>query len=171
MIEFLQKLQETGAVITQGADWIALDMERRQPKAVSVVTAPFPGFPTDVQAQLMALNTVADGDAKIVETIFENRFMHMQELMRMGASIDLDGNVATTHGKPHLTAAPIMATDLRASACLVLAGLVAHGQTVLDRVYHIDRGYECIEEKLSQLGARIQRVSGRTYEQMKKTAE
>ena len=162
----LQKLEEAGANISTGKDWIELDMQGQQPKAISIVTAPYPGFPTDVQAQIIALNSVAQGDAKVVETVFENRFMHVQELQRMDAEIELEGNVATTHGRDHLNGAPVMATDLRASASLVLAALVANGQTVIDRVYHIDRGYECIEEKLSQLGANIKRVTGKQYAQM-----
>ena len=166
----LQKLEETGASITTGENWIELDMQGKTPKALSVVTAPYPGFPTDVQAQIIALNTVAEGEAKVVETVFENRFMHVQELQRMDAEIELEGNVATTHGRDHLNGAPVMATDLRASASLVLAALVAHGQTVIDRVYHIDRGYECIEEKLSQLGAKIKRVSGATFLRMQESA-
>lgn len=157
----LVKLEEAGAHITSGADWIGLDMQDRQPKAVSIVTEPFPGFPTDLQAQLMAMNTVAEGRSTIVETIFENRFMHLHELRRMGADIELDGNIATIIGKNELMGAPVMATDLRASAGLVLAGLVAQGETLIDRVYHIDRGYECIEEKFMQLGADIHRVTGR----------
>lgn len=155
----LQKLTEAGAHITTGADWIELNMEGKRPKAVSVITAPYPGFPTDMQAQLLALNTIAEGTGTITETIFENRFMHVQEMQRMGADIQLQGNTAITQGKPGLTGAPVMATDLRASASLVLAGLVATGETLVDRIYHIDRGYECIEENLSQLGAQISRVS------------
>lgn len=155
----LEKLQETGALIETGPDWISLDMKGQRPKAVSINTAPFPGFPTDMQAQFMALNTVAQGSAVLTETIFENRFMHAHELRRMGANIQLNGNKAHIEGMPHLTGAPVMATDLRASASLVLAGLVAQGKTLVDRIYHIDRGYECIEEKLAQLGANIKRVS------------
>lgn len=154
----LQKLNEAGAMIEVGPDWIHLKMNDR-PKAVSVTTAPYPGFPTDMQAQLLAMNAIADGMGTITENIFENRFMHVQEMRRMGADIQLQGNTVISHGKPHLTGAPVMATDLRASASLVLAGLVADGETVVERIYHIDRGYETIEEKLSQLGANIQRVS------------
>ena len=154
----LLKLREAGASITCGPDWIALDMQGRGPKAVSIHTAPFPGFPTDMQAQFTAMNVVAEGVGTITETVFENRFMHVEELRRMGAQLRLEGNTAITTGVAKLTGAPVMATDLRASASLVLAGLVAKGNTEVDRIYHIDRGYECIEEKLSQLGARIRRV-------------
>jgi UDP-N-acetylglucosamine 1-carboxyvinyltransferase len=154
----LQKLEETGATIERGEDWISLDMHGQRPRAVNVRTAPFPGIPTDMQAQFTALNAVAEGTGVITETIFENRFMHVQELKRMGANIDVQGNMAICHGVPSLTGAPVMATDLRASASLVLAALVANGETIVDRIYHIDRGYECIEEKLMQLGARISRV-------------
>lgn len=157
----LHKLQEAGAHIEVGNDWVQLDMKGNRPRAVSVTTAPFPAFPTDMQAQLLAMNTIAEGAGTITETIFENRFMHVQEMQRMGADIKLQGNTAISHGRDHLTGAPVMATDLRASASLVLAGLVARGDTIVDRIYHIDRGYECIEEKLGQLGARIQRVSDR----------
>lgn len=154
----LSKLSETGAVVQQGEDWIELDMQGRRPRAVDVHTAPFPGFPTDMQAQFTALNCVAEGVATITESVFENRFMHVLELQRMGAQIKLEGNTAITTGVPRLKSAPLMATDLRASASLVLAGLVAEGKTTVDRIYHIDRGYETIEEKLAQLGAEIQRV-------------
>lgn len=154
----LQKLSEAGADLQYGDDWISLDMHGKQPKAVSIRTSPFPGFPTDMQAQFTALNTVADGIGVITETVFENRFMHIQELRRMGAEIGVQGNTAICHGLPYLTAAPVMATDLRASASLVLAALIANGETVVDRIYHIDRGYERIEEKLMQLGAQISRV-------------
>ena len=154
----LQKLRETGARIACAEDTIELDMGGLRPHAVSLRTAPYPAFPTDMQAQFMALNAVADGVAVITETIFENRFMHVQEMQRMGADITVESNTAIVRGKPRLNAAPVMATDLRASASLVLAALVAEGQTVVDRIYHIDRGYECIEEKLSQLGAEIRRV-------------
>jgi len=154
----LQKLRETGARIACTEDTIELDMGGLRPHAVSLRTAPYPAFPTDMQAQFMALNAVADGVAVITETIFENRFMHVQEMQRMGADITVESNTAIVRGKPSLNAAPVMATDLRASASLVLAALVAEGQTVVDRIYHIDRGYECIEEKLSQLGAEIRRV-------------
>lgn len=155
----LQKLEETGAHISTGDDWISLDMRGNRPKAVDIYTEPYPGFPTDMQAQFMALNTVAIGQGTLTETVFENRFMHAHELRRMGANIHLNGNTAVIEGVPHLTAAPVMATDLRASASLVLAGLVAQGTTMVDRIYHIDRGYECIEEKLAQLGATIKRVA------------
>ncbi|MDX1459809.1 MAG: UDP-N-acetylglucosamine 1-carboxyvinyltransferase [Xanthomonadales bacterium] len=154
----LAKLAECGAQISVGADWIELDMRGQRPRAVDITTAPYPGFPTDMQAQFTALNTVAEGTGIITETVFENRFMHVQELLRLGADIRLKGNTAIIHGVETLTGAPIMATDLRASAGLVLAGLVASGETVVDRVYHIDRGYEIIEEKLGQLGARIRRL-------------
>lgn len=155
----LHKLEETGAHISTGPDWITLDMRGLRPKAVNIYTEPFPGFPTDMQAQFMALNTIAEGTGIITETVFENRFMHAHELRRMGANIQLNGNTATIEGVKRLTAAPVMATDLRASASLVLAGLVAEGTTTVDRIYHIDRGYECIEEKLLQLGATIKRVA------------
>lgn len=155
----LDKLQEAGAHIATGDDWISLDMRGNRPKAVDICTEPFPGFPTDMQAQFMALNTIAEGRGILTETVFENRFMHAHELRRMGANIQLNGNTAIIEGVPHLTAAPVMATDLRASASLVLAGLVARGTTIVDRIYHIDRGYECIEEKLAQLGASIKRVA------------
>ena len=154
----LDKLHETGADVTVGEDWVELNMNGRRPKAVDVTTSPYPAFPTDMQAQFTALNSIAEGTAVITETVFENRFMHVQELRRLGADITLKGNTAIVRGVEHLTAAPIMATDLRASASLVLAGLVARGETAVDRVYHIDRGYELIEEKLGQLGARIRRV-------------
>jgi UDP-N-acetylglucosamine 1-carboxyvinyltransferase len=154
----LQKLSEAGATVTAGDTWIEVDMRGRRPKAVDVRTAPYPAFPTDMQAQFAALNTVADGVGTIIETIFENRFMHMLEMRRMGAEIRLEGNTAIIKGVPQLQAAPVMATDLRASASLVLAALVAQGRTDIERIYHIDRGYESIEEKLSQLGAQIRRV-------------
>jgi UDP-N-acetylglucosamine 1-carboxyvinyltransferase len=154
----IDKLTEAGAHIDTGDDWIELDMQGRRPRSVDVTTAPYPAFPTDMQAQFTALNTVADGTGIITETVFENRFMHVHELKRLGADIRLKGNSAIVRGVEHLTGAPIMATDLRASAGLVLAGLVADGTTVVDRVYHIDRGYEIIEEKLGQLGARIRRL-------------
>lgn len=156
----LLKLEETGADIQRGEDWVSLNMHGRQPKAINIRTAPFPDFPTDMQAQFTALNSVADGTGIITETVFENRFMHVQELRRMGAQIGVEGNSAICHGVPHLTGAPVMATDLRASASLVLAALIAQGETVVDRIYHIDRGYERIEEKLKGLGAKITRVSG-----------
>ena len=156
----LVKLQQAGACITRGDNWIELDMAGRRPLAVDITTAPYPAFPTDMQAQFCALNAVAEGTGAITETIFENRFMHALELQRMGADIRLQGNTAISRGVDHLEGAPVMATDLRASASLVLAGLVARGTTRVDRIYHIDRGYECIEEKLQQLGARIRRVPG-----------
>lgn len=159
VLSVLHKLEVAGADITFGEDWIGLDMRGRRPKAVSVNTAPYPAFPTDMQAQLMALNTVAEGTSTITESVFENRFMHVQELKRMGANISLNGNTATICGVPALHGAPVMATDLRASASLVLAGLAAEGETMVERIYHVDRGYECIEEKFSQLGAQIHRVS------------
>jgi UDP-N-acetylglucosamine 1-carboxyvinyltransferase len=152
------KLREAGASVSSGANWVEVDMRGRRPKAVDVRTAPYPAFPTDMQAQFAALDTVASGVGTVVETIFENRFMHMLEMRRMGAEIRLEGNTAIIHGVERLTAAPVMATDLRASASLVLAGLVAEGKTEIERIYHIDRGYEAIEEKLAQLGARIRRV-------------
>ena len=156
----LEKLREAGAEIEAGPDWISLDMQGRRPKAVSVRTAPHPAFPTDMQAQFIAMNTIAEGAASVTETIFESRFQHVQELVRLGADIDVRGNTALTRGVARLKGAPVMATDLRASASMVLAGLVAEGETLIDRIYHIDRGYECIEEKLQQLGARIRRVPG-----------
>jgi UDP-N-acetylglucosamine 1-carboxyvinyltransferase len=154
----LGKLEESGATIVRGDGFVEVDMRGRRPKAVDIRTAPHPGFPTDMQAQFAALNTVADGVGTIIETIFENRFMHMLELRRMGADIRLEGNTAIIKGVPKLTAAPVMATDLRASASLVIAGLVAEGTTDVERIYHIDRGYECIEEKLQGLGAQIKRI-------------
>jgi len=156
----LIKLRETGARVETGPDWILLDMAGKRPRAVDVHTAPYPAFPTDMQAQLCALNSVAEGVGTITETVFENRFMHVPELQRMGADIRLEGNVAVCHGVKRLTAAPVMATDLRASAGLVLAGLVAEGETLVDRIYHIDRGYNKIEQKLATLGARIRRIPG-----------
>ncbi|QPK62674.1 UDP-N-acetylglucosamine 1-carboxyvinyltransferase [Methylomonas sp. LL1] len=154
----LVKLKEAGADITCGDNWIELDMHGKRPKAVTVRTAPYPAFPTDMQAQFTALNSVAEGVGLITETVFENRFMHIQELQRMGGQIKLESNTAIITGINRLTAAPVMATDLRASASLVLAGLVADGETLVDRIYHIDRGYDHIEEKLTQLGASIRRV-------------
>ncbi len=154
----LSKLREAGATVESGDDWIELDMRRRRAKAVDVKTAPYPAFPTDMQAQFAALNIVADGVGTITETVFENRFMHILEMQRMGADIRLEGNTAISRGVASIKGAPVMATDLRASASLVLAGLVADGATEIERIYHIDRGYECIEEKLRQLGARIKRV-------------
>ncbi|RFC31276.1 MAG: UDP-N-acetylglucosamine 1-carboxyvinyltransferase [Candidatus Nitrotoga sp. MKT] len=153
----LEKLTEAGACIRSDSESIHLDMTGR-PRSVNVRTAPYPAFPTDMQAQFMALNVIADGSAMVVETIFENRFMHVQELRRLGARIDVEGNTALVHGVDHLEGATVMATDLRASACLVIAGLVAQGETVIDRIYHLDRGYEHIEIKLSQLGANIFRI-------------
>ena len=149
--DFLEKMG-------RGDDWIELDMQGKRPKAVSVRTAPYPAFPTDMQAQFCTLNAVADGVGTITETVFENRFQHVLELQRMGADIQLEGNTAICTGVGRLTAAPVMATDLRASASLVLAGLAAEGETLVDRIYHVDRGYERIEEKLRQLGATIRRV-------------
>lgn len=154
----LIKLEEAGAFIDTGPDWIVLDMKGNRPHATNISTAPYPAFPTDMQAQMMAVNAVAEGTGVITETVFENRFMHVQELQRMGANIALKGNTAICTGIDNLHGAPVMATDLRASASLVLAGLAAHGETTIDRIYHIDRGYECIEEKLAQLGAQIQRL-------------
>jgi UDP-N-acetylglucosamine 1-carboxyvinyltransferase len=154
----LIKLAEAGAKIETGEDWIELDMEGRRPRSVDIHTAPYPAFPTDMQAQFCALNAVAEGVGTITETIFENRFQHVLELQRMGADIQLEGNTAICTGVDKLTAAPVMATDLRASASLVIAGLAAQGETLVDRVYHVDRGYERIEEKLGQMGASIRRV-------------
>lgn len=159
----LDKLREAGAEIISGADWVELNMHGKRPRAINISTAPYPEMPTDMQAQFMAMNVVADGKAKVIENVFENRFMHVHELKRMGADIRLKGNTARCVGKESLTGAPVMATDLRASASLVLAGLMARGNTIVDRIYHIDRGYERIEEKLSQLGAKIRRVSSRHY--------
>ncbi|HQT25571.1 MAG TPA: UDP-N-acetylglucosamine 1-carboxyvinyltransferase [Burkholderiales bacterium] len=153
----LDKLVEAGADISTDADSISLEMKQR-PKSVSIRTAPYPAFPTDMQAQFMVLNSVASGSALITETIFENRFMHVQELSRMGASIEVEGNAAMVRGKESLGGATVMATDLRASASLVIAGLIAKGETTIERIYHIDRGYECIEEKLAQLRAKIRRI-------------
>lgn len=152
------KLQEAGALVTSGDDWIELDMRGHRPRAVDVTTAPYPGFPTDMQAQICAMNAIATGVGTIRETIFENRFQHVLELQRMGADISIEGNTAVCRGVERLTAAPVMATDLRASAGLILAGLAAEGETLVDRIYHVDRGYERIEEKLRQLGADIRRV-------------
>ncbi|MCW8830766.1 MAG: UDP-N-acetylglucosamine 1-carboxyvinyltransferase [Gammaproteobacteria bacterium] len=154
----IDKLREAGADIEVGEDWISLDMHAKRPKAVNIRTAPYPAFPTDMQAQFVALNSIAEGTATVVETVFENRFMHVQELQRMGADIELEGNTAIIRGVEKLTGAPVMATDLRASASLIMAGLVAEGETDVQRIYHIDRGYEIIEEKLSLLGADIQRI-------------
>lgn len=159
LLMILSKLEEAGGLLTQGPDWVNIDMTGRRPKAVDISTAPYPGFATDMQAQWMALNAVSEGAATITETVFENRFMHVQELKRMGAHIRLNGNTAVISGVDHLTGAPVMATDLRASAGLILAGLAAHDETEINRVYHVDRGYERIEEKLSMLGAEIKRIS------------
>ncbi|MCK9563888.1 MAG: UDP-N-acetylglucosamine 1-carboxyvinyltransferase, partial [Bacteroidales bacterium] len=154
----LIKLQEAGADIEAGPDWISLDMHGRRPRAVNLRTAPYPAFPTDMQAQLTAVNAVAEGTGTVTETIFENRLIQTHELNRMGAKIILEGNTAIITGVETLKGAPVMASDLRASASLVIAGLVAKGETLVDRIYHIDRGYECIEEKLRQLGADIRRI-------------
>lgn len=153
----LDKLREAGAILTSGPDWIRVQMAAR-PKAVSFRTTEYPGFPTDMQAQFMALNCIAEGSSRVTETIFENRFMHVQELNRLGASIDIDGHTAVVQGVDKLVGAPVMATDLRASASLVIAGLAAQGQTLIDRIYHLDRGYDRMEAKLSAVGADIQRV-------------
>jgi UDP-N-acetylglucosamine 1-carboxyvinyltransferase len=154
----LLKLEEAGAHIATGSDWISLDMKGNRPRAVSLKTAPYPAFPTDMQAQFTAMNAVAEGSSSVTETIFENRLIQVHELNRMGADISLQGNTAMIRGVERLKGAPVMATDLRASASLVIAGLVADGATLVDRIYHIDRGYECIEEKLQMLGANIRRV-------------
>lgn len=152
-------LEQTGAVMSEGPDWICLDMEGRRPQSVNIVTAPFPGFPTDMQAQFTALNTIAEGRSTVTETVFENRLMQAHEMKRMGADIDIDGDTAHIIGRPALQGAPVMASDLRASASLVIAGLVATGETRIDRIYHIDRGYENIEGNLQCLGADIRRIS------------
>jgi UDP-N-acetylglucosamine 1-carboxyvinyltransferase len=154
----LVKLEEAGAKIELGDDWISLDMEGRRPKAVNLRTAPYPAFPTDMQAQFTAMNTIAEGTSRVVETIFENRMIQAHEMARMGAKITVDGNTVIIDGIERLKSAPVMASDLRASASLVIAGLVADGATLIDRIYHIDRGYECIEEKFKALGADIRRV-------------
>jgi UDP-N-acetylglucosamine 1-carboxyvinyltransferase len=154
----LAKLEEAGALIDTGDDWIELDMEGRKPKAVNIRTAPYPGFPTDMQAQFCALNAIAEGTGSVTETVFENRFMHIQEFVRLGANVHIEGNTVIINGVKGLKGAQVMATDLRASASLILAGLVAQGETIVDRIYHIDRGYDHIEEKLAGLGASIQRV-------------
>jgi UDP-N-acetylglucosamine 1-carboxyvinyltransferase len=154
----IEKLREAGASIEVGDNTIELKMHGRRPRPVNIRTAPYPAFPTDMQAQFVMLNSIADGVSTVTETIFENRFMHVQELQRMGADIEMEGNTAVVRGVESLTGAPVMATDLRASACLVLAGLVARGETIIDRIYHIDRGYDCIEEKLAQIGAHIRRL-------------
>jgi len=156
----LDKLREAGAIVIVGDDWVELDMQGRRPKAVSITTAPYPGFPTDMQAQFTALNTIAEGVGRVSETVFENRLIQTHELNRMGASIQIEGNTAIVTGQAGLNGAPVMASDLRASASLVIAGLVASGETIVDRIYHIDRGYECIEEKLQSLGADIRRQPG-----------
>ncbi|MDE0510001.1 MAG: UDP-N-acetylglucosamine 1-carboxyvinyltransferase, partial [Gammaproteobacteria bacterium] len=154
----LSKLEQAGASLRLGEDWIELDMRGRRPRAVSLRTAPYPAFPTDMQAQFTALNAVAAGTGSITETVFENRFMHVHEMNRMGASIRVEGNTVIVEGVERLNGAPVMATDLRASASLIIAGLVSENETTVDRIYHIDRGYECIEEKLQSLGARISRI-------------
>ena len=157
LLSMLCKFEEAGASLTIGEDWVNLDMHGLRPTAVNISTAPYPAFPTDMQAQFMALNSVADGSSSVIETIFENRFMHVQELQRMGAQIRVNGNAAMMQGIEYLTGAPVMATDLRASASLIIAGLAARGETTVERVYHVDRGYERIEHKLSALGADIKR--------------
>jgi len=156
----LDKLRESGCSVESGDSWIKLKAPESALKAVNIRTAPYPAFPTDMQAQFVLLNSIAEGTSTVVETVFENRFMHVHELQRMGADIELDGNTAVIKGVDSLHSAPVMATDLRASACLVLAGLIAEGETIIDRIYHIDRGYDCIEEKLAQMGAIIRRVPG-----------
>ncbi len=157
LLSMLCKYEEAGATITLGEDWVSLDMHGARPQAVNISTAPYPAFPTDMQAQFMAMNTVAEGSSSVIENIFENRFMHVQELQRMGAKIHVNGNTAMVTGVEKLTGAPVMATDLRASASLILAGLAAEGETIVERIYHVDRGYERIEEKFSNLGADIKR--------------
>jgi UDP-N-acetylglucosamine 1-carboxyvinyltransferase len=154
----LSKLEDAGATIETGADWIVLDMHGRRPRAISIKTAPYPGFPTDMQAQFTAMNAIAEGTGTVTETVFENRLIQTHEMNRMGANISIEGNTAIVVGQESLQGAPVMATDLRASASLVIAGLVAQGETRIDRIYHIDRGYECIEEKLQLLGADIRRL-------------
>jgi len=156
----LDKLRESGCTVESGDNWIKLKAPEGALKAVNIRTAPYPAFPTDMQAQFVLLNSISEGTSTVVETVFENRFMHVHELQRMGADIELDGNTAVIKGVDSLHSAPVMATDLRASACLVLAGLIAEGETIIDRIYHIDRGYDCIEEKLAQMGAIIRRVPG-----------
>ncbi len=158
LVAVLSKLEQTGADIKVGDNWIELNMHGNRPKSVSLSTAPYPAFPTDMQAQFTALNAIADGTGSITETVFENRFMHVHEMNRMGADIVVEGNTAIVKGVNALKGAPVMATDLRASASLIIAGLVSDNETVVDRIYHIDRGYECIEEKLQLLGAKIRRV-------------
>ncbi|KTC85599.1 MULTISPECIES: UDP-N-acetylglucosamine 1-carboxyvinyltransferase [Legionella] len=161
LLSMLCKFEEAGAELAIGEDWVTLNMHGMRPQAVNISTAPYPAFPTDMQAQFMALNAIAEGTSSVIENIFENRFMHVQELQRMGAQIHLNGNTAIITGVEKLTGAPVMATDLRASASLILAGLAAEGETVVERVYHVDRGYERIEEKFSILGADIKRASAR----------
>lgn len=161
LLSMLCKFEEAGAELSLGEDWVTLNMHGLRPQAVNIATAPYPAFPTDMQAQFMALNAIAEGSSSVIENIFENRFMHVQELQRMGAQIQLNGNTAMINGVEHLTGAPVMATDLRASASLILAGLAAEGETFVERIYHVDRGYERIEEKLSILGADIRRAPGR----------
>ena len=156
----LLKLEEAGADIEIGPDWISLDMHGKRPKAVNLITAPYPAFPTDMQAQFTAMNAVAEGSSRVVETIFENRLIQVNELNRMGAKITIEGNTAMIEVVENLKAAPVMASDLRASASLVIAAMVAEGETCVERIYHIDRGYECIEEKLEALGTLIRRVPG-----------
>jgi UDP-N-acetylglucosamine 1-carboxyvinyltransferase len=156
----LHKLEEAGAEVTTGSNWIELNMHGKRPKAVNLRTAPYPAFPTDMQAQFISLNAIAEGTGAVIETVFENRFMHVYEMNRMGAQILVEGNTAIVTGVEKLKGAPVMATDLRASASLVISALVAEGDTLIDRIYHIDRGYECIEEKLQLLGAKIRRVPG-----------
>ena len=155
----ISKLEQTGATISLGEDWVQIEMNNEKPEAISLTTGPYPSFPTDMQAQFVSLNAVAKGNSTVTETVFENRFMHVQEIARMGGRISLKGNTAVIEGIGSLKGAPVMATDLRASASLVLAGLVANGSTIIDRIYHIDRGYERIEEKLKILGADIERIS------------
>ena len=155
----ISKLELTGALISSGENWVEINMNEPKPKAISLTTGPYPSFPTDMQAQFVSLNAIADGNSTVTETVFENRFMHVQEIARMGGNIALKGNTAVIEGIKKLKGAPVMATDLRASASLVLAGLVAEGATTIDRIYHIDRGYERIEEKLKMLGADIERIS------------
>jgi len=167
MDAILDKLDEAGCELSVGEDYIDLQMNGQRPKAVNIRTAPYPAFPTDMQAQFVVLNSVAEGTGTVVETIFENRFMHVQELQRMGANIQLEGNTAVVTGQEKLQAAPVMATDLRASASLVIAGLLADEATVIDRIYHIDRGYECIEEKFAGLGADIKRIPSRLWQKEK----
>lgn len=167
----LDKLRESGCEVESGDDWIVVKAPKGRLKAVNIRTAPYPAFPTDMQAQFVLLNTIAKGTATVVETVFENRYMHVHELQRMGADIELDGSTAVIRGVKELHAAPVMATDLRASACLVLAGLIAKGETVIDRIYHIDRGYDCIEEKLAQMGATIRRVPGNYLERASSATE